>query len=222
MNNTAVVMITCQKFHQAWEPFFTLFSKYWPDCPFKIYMITDYGKYDKNNIINITLGKDEGFSSNLLNGLNQIPENKIIYFQEDYFFNDYFDTSRILKYIDMIRDNVYCIRLAPCPGPTAPWTELSLGILQSGDPYRVSTQTAIWSKDFLKSLLVVGETGGDFEIKGTKKIENANKILLSVWREQTPTPYYITGIVRGVWQDGAIDLLNKEGIDTSQINRIIK
>lgn len=223
MLDTAVVMITCNKFNQAWDPFFTLFKKYWNDCPYKVYMITDYGKYEDELVNNITLGKDYKFSSNLKIGLQQIPENKIVYFQEDYFFTDKFDTERIKNYNSYINKyDISCIRLCPCPAGTKPWdVDDSLGIIEFGADYRISTQTAIWDKKFLNSLLIDGETGGDFEILGTRRT-GADKLLLSVWREQTPTPYFITGLVRGVWLDGAIKLLEENGIDTSKINKVIK
>lgn len=220
--DVAVVMITCEKFHQAWDPFFILFKKYWSDCPYKIYMITDFGAHSFPNMI--TIGKDMGFSSNLKYGLNKILEEYVIYFQEDYFFMNTFNTEKIKEYIDYMKKNdIGCVRLAPCPGPTAPSEKEDLGVLQPGDDYRVSTQTAIWNKKLLGGLLFDGETGGDFEIKGSKRINEIPVKMLSTYRD-LPNPvisYYITGIVRGVWQDGALELLQKENIPTDHIRRKI-
>jgi len=221
---TAVLMITCKKFSQAWDPFFTLFKKYWSDCPFKVYMVTDFGTYDDELVNNITIGKDLGFSRNLLYALDEIPDEHIIYFQEDYFFSNCFDTPRIEHYVDHAeKHNIACLRLAPCPGPTKPWKyDESLGVLEKGASYRISTQTAIWDKSFLKSTLVPGETGGNFEMLGTTRRAKSSRRLLSVWRGQTPTPYYITGIVRGVWQLGALKLLRTNGIQTKHIKTTIR
>ncbi len=221
---TAVLMITCKKFSQAWDPFFILFKKYWPDCPFKVYMVTDFGKYNDELVNNITIEEDLGFSSNLLYALDQIPDSHIIYFQEDYFFKKSFDTQRIKHYVDHAKKyNVACIRLAPCPGPTKPWEhDESLGILERGANYRISTQTAIWDKNFLISTLIPGETGGHFEVRGTIRKAKSFRPLLSVWRGQSPTPYYITGIVRSVWENGALELLRKNNIQTEHIKTTIK
>ena len=222
MTDTAVVVITCKRFEQVWDPFFILFRRYWPDCPYKTYMITDFGQYD--SVENITINADLGFASNLAYGLKKIPEDNIIYFQEDYLATDPFNNEKIMGFVKCLQDkNLGCLRLAPCPGPTAPWPHnKDLGILQPGDAYRVSTQTAIWSKETLLSLLVPGETGGDFEIKGTRRSTSLSKPFLSVWRGQTPTPYFITAVVRGEWQEGALELLKKENISTDNITRIIK
>jgi hypothetical protein len=153
-----------------------------------------------------------------------IPNERIIYFQEDYFFKAKFDTPRIVQYVDhAIKHDIACLRLAPCPGPTEKWKhDKSLGVLASGAKYRISTQTAIWEKKFLNSIAVFGEDGGQFETQGTIRVSRTSRRLLSVWRGQTPTPYYITGIVKGVWQPGAIKLLRNNGMKTKHINKVVK
>jgi hypothetical protein len=224
MNDAAVVVITCKKFEQAWDPFFILFKKFWADCPYKVYMVTDVGHYDDELVNNITVGQDLGFAGNLLHALNKIPNRYVLYFQEDYFFSSRFDTERINGYVQHVKEHdIMCLRLAPCPGPTKPWEhDESLGVLEKGASYRISTQTAIWDKEFLKTLVIPGETGGQFEIRGTSRISRSPKRLLSVWRSQSPTPYYITGIVRNVWQDGALQLLRRNDILTDHIRKVIK
>lgn len=229
MNNTAVVILTCKKYKQLWGPFFILLDKYWADCPFKIYMVSDYEKYEHEKVSAIEIGQDLGFTNNLLFGLNKIVENNIIYFQEDYLFNNYFDTQRIENCIAHMADfNVSCLRLVPCPGPSSSWEHSTdFGVLQKGDQYRISTQTAIWNKEYLKSMLVPGESGASFEMMGTKRSYLRNETLLSVWRDSAdypggPTPYFISAVTRGVWEDGALELLKKEGISLEGIQKIIQ
>jgi len=220
--NTAVVVVSCKKYEQTWIPFFTLYKKYWPDNPFKTYLLTDQGSFDGVETINTN--NDYGFSSNLIIGLKNIKEDSVIYFQDDYLPVSPFDTNKIKYFVDISnRFNLSCIRLAPCPGPTANWAECKeLGIIQKGDEYRISTQTAIWNKNFILSMLVPGESGADFEILGTKRSNFRTELILSVWRGETPVPYFMTAISRGRWMDGAWELLQKEGLLTDKITRIIK
>lgn len=225
MLDTAVVIISCKRFEQVWDPFFILFKRYWPDCPFKIYFITDFGKPDYDFINVIEVGRDLKFSSNLIHGLNNIVEKFIVFFQEDYLFLDNFNTPKILELVQIIKDNpeVGCLRLAPCPGPTANSNySPDLGIVQFGDEYRTSAQTAIWDKQVLLSLLKENETGWDFEIRGTFRSNFLNKIFLSVLRGQSPVPYYITAVTKGKWEQGALDLLKRENISTDKITKVIK
>ena len=37
----AVVVSSCDAYSDAWKPFFKLFFKYWSDCPFPIYLVTN-------------------------------------------------------------------------------------------------------------------------------------------------------------------------------------
>ena len=60
------------------------------------------------------------------------------------------------------------------------------------------------------------------EIKGTKRASKRSETFLSVLRGQSPTPYYITAIVKGVWQEDAIKLLKGEGISLDNITKYIK
>jgi len=59
-------------------------------------------------------------------------------------------------------------------------------------------------------------------MSGTARVTNNPRHFVSVWRGFTPTPYYITGIVRNVWQNGVLELLRKNDIKTKHINKVIK
>ena len=82
MNKTAILLMTCEKYNKAWSPFFTLFNKYWPDCPYELYMGTDKGNFPGVNIL--SPGKDLSWTSNCIYALNNIDADRIIFFQEDF------------------------------------------------------------------------------------------------------------------------------------------
>jgi len=221
-DRTVVLMITCKRYEQVWEPFITLFKRYWPDCPYRFIMGTDVGSYDEVEVISI--GKDLGWSDNCIYLLNQIKADRIILFFEDFLPTEKFNTDRIRRLVRHSYDyNVGCLRLAPCPGPSAAWhgTE-SLGTLQPQDPYRFSLQTAIWDRSLLLKLLRPGENGWQTEAHGTKRARVRSEPFLSVWRGQTPIPYIITAVVKGVWLDAALDILKKENIPMDKITKVIK
>ena len=218
---TVVLMMTCNRYNQVWEPFVTLFKKYWPNCPYRFVMGTDIGNYP--GVETIELGKDYGWSDNCIEILKKLKEDRVILFFEDFLPTEPFDTERVRQLVrHSIDHKVACLRLAPCPGPTAPWGATDvLGELQPQDPYRLSLQTAIWDRKILLELLQPGENGWETEIKGTIRASKRIEPFLSVWRGESPTPYFITAVVKGKWEDGAIDLLKKEGISLKNITKII-
>lgn len=226
-NNTAILMITCWKFRQVWNPFFILFKKYWSDRPYRTIMINDIGTHDDADQV-ISAGSDLGWASNLLNALRQIKEDRLIVFQEDFLLTSKVDTETVRKLVKYSRDNdIGCLRLCPCPGPTGKWKDEFLGTIGLNDSYRVSLQLAIWDKSVFTSLLMEGESAWDLEGKGGERSKHCNKPFLSLWRSPQDTPdgpirYFITAVTRGTWEKGAIELLKKENIDTSNLTNIIK
>lgn len=218
VTQTAALVMSCKKFEQLWDPFFILFKRFWPDCPYKIYFCTDVGSYP--GVQNITIGEDLGWTGNCLFALQQLKEKRVLLFQEDFLLQAPVETERVRKYVaHAARHDVSCLRLYPCPGPTADWIGSDeLGTLQPLDDYRMSLQLALWKKELLAALLVPGETPWQLEIHGTQRAALRPEIFLSV-REGCPVPYYATAVVKGEWQDAALELLDREGIPRSHINK---
>ena len=40
-NDVTILVNSCDKYEDAWEPFFKLFSIQWPECPYKIILNTE-------------------------------------------------------------------------------------------------------------------------------------------------------------------------------------
>lgn len=213
---TVVLMVTCWRFRQVWNPFFTLFQRYWSDCPYSLVMVTDTGSHP--NISTIQMGSDCGWASNLLNALRQIDADRLIVFQEDFLLTTPTDTATVRKLVRYSRDNdIGCLRMCPCPGPSGKWRDEFLGTIGLYDPYRVSLQLAIWDRQSLMGLLREGESAWDLENKGGERSRLYIKPFLSLWRQPDDTPggpvrYFITAVTRGVWEKGALELLGREGI----------
>jgi hypothetical protein len=224
MNKTAILLMTCEKYSKAWNPFFTLFNKYWPDCPYKLYMGTDTGNFPGVNVL--SPGKDLGWTNNCIYALNNIDADRIIFFQEDFLIYKKVNTELVKQYVEYAHNNdIGCLRLCPCPGPKFPWEHMpkTFGILNKNDNYYVSLQTAIWDKEILLYLLVPGQNIWHFESDiNAKRAHNIKKPFISVWREEDSPPggpikYFVTAITRGIWEPAAIDLLIKENIPVDGI-----
>ena len=88
---TVVLVLTCKKFEPVWDPFFILFRKYWPDCPYELIMGTDVGSY--SSVKTISLGTDFGWSNNCI---------QIISTLVDYKLKNYILTFFLLHYSSVI------------------------------------------------------------------------------------------------------------------------
>lgn len=226
-SRTAVLVMSCKRFKQVWHPFFVLFHKFWPHCPYEVFLATDSDSYPGVKMLS-TGEPDPGWGTICLNALRNINAERIIMFQEDFLIRNAVDNYRVRKLVRHAFDyNIGCLRLGPCPGPTAPWhaTE-ALGLIGKTDEYRVSLQLAIWKKSVLMSLVRDGDSPWLVEVRGPERVKDISEPFVSVWREfegtaDMPVPYIITAVVRGVWQSGALQLLKHEGIPMDGITKRI-
>jgi len=233
---TAVVVTSCSAYNQVWMPFFTLFRRYWPDCPYPVYFLTDVencgipgapwmvdsiGQYAGGGspVFTYTEPTDLGWCANFVRLMKFVKENRIILFQEDFLLTAPVDTPVVRRLVRYAHDSdAGCLRLMPCPGPDREWRRDSfLGEIGMEASYRVSLQLAIWDKRLIVELVSRVASPWLMERHGSALTRASKQPFLSVHRESYwepggPVPYFITAVTRGKWEKGALELLRKEGI----------
>jgi hypothetical protein len=221
-NNVAILVTSCDKYHDLWDPFFTLFFRYWPDCPYPVYLGTNHLKYNDKRVKTITTSDDD-WSSRFRTVFEKIPEPYVIVMNEDFFLTKPVDTVKIEELIRyMVAQNSGCLRLFPCPGPDLSCLDNpEVGEISKGADYRLSLQAAIWNKQTLLELLREGESAWELEINGTKRTNDLDVPFLCVTGD-SPIPYFCTGVVKGKWVREAVELCKKEGIEVDLTVRSVQ
>lgn len=213
ITDCAIIISSCDGYSDAWEPFFTLFFRYWPDCPYKTLLISNTKEYKDLRVETIFANPDLGWSGNLKSTLKKIKEKYIIYLQEDYFLKEKVSTQKIISALELAdKNNAAYVRLFPCPGPNLPFSNnQKIGLISKDAHYRNSTQAAIWNKEILVNLLNDKESGWDFETKGgLERSRDINKIFLAY--KEPVINYFCTAIVKGVYLYDAVKFVKKEGL----------
>ena len=216
-SNIAVLVASCDKYQDLWKPFFTLFFRYWQDCPYPIYLGSNHYVYNDSRVKTILVGDDNDWSLGFRKMLEQIPYPYVILLLEDYLLKQRVDNDRIQSLAAYIKLNTAgVLRLFPCPGPDMPCADNPrVGEIRNGAEYRLSLQAAIWDRQVLLSLLRDGETPWQLEVLGSKRTNALNVPFLSVKRNNShdyPIPYFCTAVVKGKWIPDAVELCKKEGI----------
>ena len=145
VNKVAVLISSCDNYQDLWEPFFTLFFRYWHDCPYPVYLSTNHFIYDHPRVKTIGVGDDTDWSSSFRCALEQIPYPYVIVMIEDFLPTKSVDTVKIDRLITYMENKgAGCLRLYPCPGPDLPCSDNPLvGEISKGADYRLSLQAAI-------------------------------------------------------------------------------
>ena len=227
----SILINTCDKFEDCWDPFFKLWTIYWPDCKGKLYLNTEYKDYSYPGL-NITpvkgcrgktfKGKYATWSQCLRWALEQIDTDIVLYMQEDYFLKDKVKNEIVEEYVELMYDHldIKCIHLtdqAVKAEGKSNYDHLDL-VLQK-QRYRISCQAALWRKEELMDIIRDYESAWQFEEFGSQRSAVMNHQYLVVDRtwvklnEFELIPYIFTGIVQGRWMEQTAPLFQKHGIE---------
>lgn len=165
----AILVVSCDSYHDLWVPFFRLFDQYYPGCPFETYLLSNRLGCEKESVHTIAVGEDVSWSDNLSRALGQIPQPYVLLFLDDLFLTAPVEAERIEGAIAWLSsmDGNY-LRLNPTPGPPRAINR-DVGVIPKGALYRASVVLSVWKRDTLLQLLRPAESAWDFEVKGTER-----------------------------------------------------
>jgi hypothetical protein len=227
----SIIVNTCDKFDDCWQPFFKLFAKYWPDCKGKIYLNTEYKDYNYKhlNILSNKVCEEKQdshlitWSECLIRALNAIDDDVVLYLQEDYFIKADVKNDVVEHYVRLMNEDksIDCIHLTDQAviAEEAGSKYKGLFPVELKQRYRVSCQAALWRKETLLSYLRSHESAWEFEEFGSIRggtlkhnfyVIDQNKIKLN---ESEIIPYVFTGIIQGRWFEEVVPLFNKHKIN---------
>jgi hypothetical protein len=211
MEPLSILVISCDKYADVWPIFFRLFFKYWPDCPFKIYLSSNLKEYEDPRIQSIKVGKDISWGSNLQVALSKITSKYVLTFLEDFLIFKPIDTNKIKRQFENIQQlDGHYLRLRDNPKPDKSLESTSeIGEISPGQNWRVAMQPAIWKHSSLVGLLRPDETAWDMEINGSIR---SNEMITGFYSTYDCLIFFNNGIEGSNWLRYNLPYLKKEGI----------
>jgi hypothetical protein len=225
----AVFVNSSDGFQDCWPPFFELFSRFggrlrdWP-----IYLNTERANYSWPNL-NLTATRvwpqDEPkrptWSECLIRGLDAVKEEYVLYLQEDYFLSDTVRDPLIDEAMEILQGDpeigvTYLGRFGPEFTKSHRYKGAFVNLARPVR-YLVSTQAAIWRKEFLNSLVRPWENGWMFEKFSSGRARSRRNRFLSIshaFRHEPAVDYIFTGIMKGRWNADCPVLFKRYGIQT--------
>lgn len=186
----AIYIASFDGYSDLWEPFFELFWKFWPDCPYDVYLGANSKDFDDDRVTILRSPNDAVWSDRARHHLEQIDHDYVLVMLDDWFVEAPVDApaiARLVEIFDIVRG--HAIRLMPDPKPTLALGGLpEIGLMGLGIQNRTSTQATIWRRTSLLQLLRDGESLWEFEVYGAARSNMWSGGVFSVWT--APIKYF--------------------------------
>jgi len=209
----AFLVVSCDKYSDLWDPFFTLLDKYWPDITFKIYLLSNKKNFSWPDVNLLKIGEDISYADNLSKALEKISEEWIFLWLEDLFISKKVDNMRLKKIInDFIKMKGGYLNFAPdMPLSYEIQKGKEIGHLPKGIRYRSAIGATLYKKNTLNKLLVKGASAWDLDKSKISDSLDEQFFALNKASSLIPPIKYINVLIRGRWAWNANVFLKSEG-----------
>ena len=114
--SVSILVTSCDLYRDCWEPLIFSFKKFWPDCPYPLYIISNYEGESTENVTFIKVGEHLGWGINTKKALRSIKTKYILHFHEDYFLCRKVSTEQFEEHVNyMEKHNLDYLRLSNNP-----------------------------------------------------------------------------------------------------------
>ena len=227
----AVVVCGMDTRYKLWVPFKHGFDKYWPDCPWDKYFITNLIK-GPVGFKTIITGHETSWGNKAIRALMQIDTDIVFFLMEDAWLPGPVDTEAMVKFYKIMMDNPKIDHIRMVPPTIETGTVSQRKELTQESPYdarlwsfkmdaewRASIMAPFWRRRSLLSYLSVGQSVWDFEDSaGALSSRRDTEHLCCIDPHVFPLPHrtnpYQTVkdemVTKGRWNKAAYEYIKKE------------
>ncbi len=72
MRDMAILVCSCDKYEDVWKPMFEMFYKFWENCPYNVYLMTNNASIHHPKVKTLSTGDDITWSKAFRNALERI------------------------------------------------------------------------------------------------------------------------------------------------------
>jgi hypothetical protein len=204
----AILVLSCDKYSDLWEPFLQQFRRHFPVEGARIYLGSNTAACPDPGVTPVLSGPDRDWSTSFARILDQIPERKLFVILEDLFLASHVDARTIEACTAwLFQRNALHIKYWASPAPETPTEQPLIGVYPRGAPYR-ATVCGFWDRAYLRSLLIPGESPWDFEIQGSYRASYAD----GIYGLRLPLCSYRNMIEKGCWIPASVEWARSAGV----------
>lgn len=207
-NDLAVLVLSCDKYSDLWNPFFVQFKKYFPTQDFPVYFGSNAKKCTEPGVIPLLTGDDPDWSTSLKRILAQIKEPKLFVILEDLLLAEPIHQESFEAALTYLREkDALHIKYWAIPMQIQPGENPRIGEYPKGAPFR-ATVCGFWDRKYLSELLIEGENPWNFEILGSYRTSYSP----GFYALTSPLAAYWNTIEKGCWIPQSVAAAQAAGV----------
>jgi hypothetical protein len=209
VNNFSILVLSCDRYCDLWPHFFYFFFKFWPDCPWNVFLGTNKKNFVDPRVITLQIGDDTSWADGAKKMVECLPTDYFLLLLEDFFIQNTVMTTMVLDCLIILRYlNGGYLRLRPFPKPDRKISTFpSIGLIYKDAPYRLALQAAIWKKSVFLKLIQTDETAWEMELLGSNRSNCIPEGFYCTW---DAVIQYRAAITLGKWSPIGIKICDEE------------
>lgn len=206
----SVLIMSCDNYEDLWKPFFKLKNKYWKDCPYETYLLTETKKCEYCKTINVN---EKIWTKRIRESLKQIKTKYVLIMCDDFFIRERVDTKRIEETLKMFDKNTATFNFELSYNVDDIESNLKGWKLRPNkSKYMLSCQAGIWNREILIDLLSIDCDAWQWERQIINSIYkfyiNSSKYIINYGYKD----YKWFGVKKGKWCREIVPFFEKENI----------
>ena len=213
-SDCTVVIASCDKYADLLAPFSALWRQFWPDCPYRVVLVTETapteGKLCFDEVF--AMGDGHSWGWRLSHALARLATPRVILLCDDYFLCNRVNTEMIAARVrQSLETDALNLRLIPNPATLEPWpADPTLGAYRKNTAYCIATQAGIWDRDFLAGLSGKTESIWEFERQGSYSFpDDGGRPLLCTREKEFP---FVDAVHKGHWEKFGVRLCRERDV----------
>jgi hypothetical protein len=210
----AMLVVSCDRYSDLWEPCFRLLDKYWPERDFDVYLMSNFMDFEWPGVKVIKVGEDISYSDNLRAAVAQVPEQWLLLWLEDLLLCAPVRNDRVMSIIGAAqRRGAGYLKLSPdMPLSYESASSDEVGPVPKGVRYRSAIGASFYRRQTLLRLLTPGASAWDLDRSEICDELPDEFLALTVPSAKNPPIPHLNAVIKGRWTIGMKTFLETEGL----------
>ena len=151
-NLMSLVVLSCDDYSDQWDIFFSFKEKYWPDCPFKTYLVNDTIDYKREGVTVLNCGKVTKWSTRVRTAIEKITTPYVCPILDDHYIIERVDNQVIFSLLELsLKHGISYLALEPRSfiqhKSYREYLIPDIALVPRHQKYGINTSAAIWNRE---------------------------------------------------------------------------